>query len=266
MKKYVFVLVSFFVTSAFAQTVATVGSKTIDLKEFNQRYDQVKKQTINPPPKEVFLEDLVRYEMGVQEAYKQGMDKDPQVMDRVHQELYKGLVEKSIGKDVEKISVTDDEMKAYYKKNPELKTSHILVELKPGYSQAQFDEAKKRAEQILGEVKSSKKPFEELVALYTDDVATRKNGGDVGWQTRLTVLPEYYEAAFKLKVGQLSALVHTPYGFHIIKLTGINSYEDASKRNLRAAVFDEKRRKLFDKFFDGLKDKYKISINKSALK
>jgi parvulin-like peptidyl-prolyl isomerase len=252
--------------SAYSQVVATVGDKTITVKDFNERYDQIKKQTLNPPPKELFLEDLIRFELGVQEAEKRNLRENPIVKDRINQELYKALVEFELAKKIDEIKITEAEMKSYYEKNPELRTSHILIEVKQDATKEQRESAKKRAEDILAEVKKSKRPFEELVNMYTDDLATKKSGGDIGWQTRLTVAKEFYDAALGMKPGQIKGLVETSFGYHIIKLTGRNSYDQANKRQVRASVFDEKRNRLFDEFFAGLKKKYQIKSNPSLLK
>jgi parvulin-like peptidyl-prolyl isomerase len=253
-------------TAAQQEVVATVGGKNITLKDFNEKYDDVQKQTVNPPTKELFLEDLVRYEMGVQEAEKRGLAQDPIVKERVRQELYKGLLEKDIGAKIKDIKVNENEMKAYYQRNPELRTSHILIEFKPEATDQQKQAAKQRAQEIYAEVQKSKRPFEELVALYTDDVLSKKNGGDIGWQTGLTIVPPYYDAALRMKVGEVKGLVETPFGYHIIKLTGRHAYADADKRKMRAAVFDEKRKVIFDDYFARLKKQYPVHINKSALK
>lgn len=252
--------------SAHAQVVATVGDKTITLKEFNDRYEQIKKQTVNPPPKDLFLEDLIRFELGIQEAEKRNLREDPIVRDRINQELYKALVEFELSQKIDNIKITESDMKSYYKKSPELRTSHILIEVKSNATKEQRAAAKKRAEEILGEVRKSKRPFEELVNMYTDDLATKKSGGDIGWQTRLTVAKEYYEAALSMKVGQIKGVVESPFGYHIIKLTARNSYDQANKRQIRAAVFDEKRNTLFNDLFASLKKKYTIKINPSAIK
>ncbi|WP_374031639.1 peptidylprolyl isomerase [Bdellovibrio bacteriovorus] len=240
--------------TAFAQkstdVVAQVGKKTITLEDFNKKYNEVKSQTINPPTKEQFLEDLVRYEMGVQEAEKRNLQKDPIVQDRFNQEMYKALLEKDIGQRVQKIQVSDAEMKAWYAKNPELRTSHILIEFKAGATPAQVAEAKKRATEIYEEVKKSKRPFEELVKLYSDDALSKQVGGDIGWQSRVTLVPNYYEAVVNMKVGEITGLIETQFGFHVIKLTGRRSFENANKRQIRAAVFDEKRKQVFNDYFE----------------
>jgi len=244
-----------------ADVVAVVGTKRITVEDFNKKYDQVRSKAFNPPTKAQFLEDLVRYEMGLQEAAKKQIEKDPLVQDRMKEELYKALVEKELAARVEKIAITDKEMEAYYKKNPEIRLSYILVEMKPGSTPEQHAEAKKRANEIYDEVKKSKRPFEELVKLYSDDVLTKQTGGDAGWQARVTVPPPVYDAIVGMKVGEIKGLVEVPYGFQIIKVTGRRSFENANRRALRAAVFDEKRKDIFNDYFEKLKKTYTIKTN-----
>jgi len=248
------------------EIIAIVGSKQITVKELNDKYDEVVKQSINPPSKQLFLEDLIRYEMGVQEAYKKGLQDDPLVKERFRQEVYKGLIERELGKKISEIKVNEKEMQAYYQKNPEIRTSHILIEFRPDANEEQKKVARERALEILNEVKKSKRPFEELVALYTDDVLSKKTGGDVGWQSSLTLVPPYYQAALGMKVGEVKGLIETQYGFHIIKVTGRRGYSDANKRQIRAAVFDDKRKTIFDAYFERLRKQYPVKVNKDKLK
>jgi parvulin-like peptidyl-prolyl isomerase len=266
-------IVLLFSSIAFSQSpkdatvVATVGNKKITLGEFNKRYKEVTSQVlVNPPTKEVFLEELVRYELGVQEAKKRGFEKDPIVLERLNQEMYKALLEKELGKRVEESTVTEAEMKAWYANNPQIRMSDILIEVKPGATKEQREEARKRALEILEDVKKSKRPFEELVRLYSDDITTKNLGGDVGWQSRVSLVGSYYEEVNKLKVGEVSSgLIETAFGFHIVKLTGRRSYDEAPKREIRMAVYDVKRKALFDAFFEKIKKNHKISTNPKAL-
>jgi parvulin-like peptidyl-prolyl isomerase len=267
MKQLVFSLLFIFSKPLYAQDVlATVGAKKITVEEFNKRFIEVREKTQNPPPKDLFLEDLIRYEMGVQEAKKKGAENDPLIAERLRQELYKGFLEKELTAAISKINVTEDEMKSWYSNNPEIRSSHILVELKPDANSKDIAATKKRAQEVYDEVKKSKKPFEELVTLYTDDRMSKDAGGDIGWQTPLTIVPDYYRAVSKLKVGEIKGLIETKYGFHIVKLTGKNSYEQSNKKAIQTAVFDEKRKKIFDDYFKGLRAKYDVKINKSLLK
>ena len=262
-----------FVTSlAFAEpkesaVIATVGTKKITLEEFNKRYAEVTSQVLaNPPSKKVFLEELVRYQLGVQEARKRGFEKDPIVLDRVNQEIYKAFLEKELGKKVEESTVTEVEMKSWYANNPQIRLADILIEVKPGATKEQREEARKRGSEILDEVKKSKRPFEELVRLYSDDITTKNLGGDIGWQSRISLVASYYTAANALKLGEVTpSLIETPFGFHIIKLTGRRSFEEASKREIRMAVYDVKRKAVFDSFFEKIRKNYKINVNSSLV-
>jgi parvulin-like peptidyl-prolyl isomerase len=247
------------------EIVAVVGTKQITAKELNEKYEEILKQTINPPSKEVFLEDLVRYEMGVQEAIKRGLPDDPIVKERIRQEYYKGLIERELGKRVAEIKVAEKEMQDFYKKSPEIRTSHILIEFRPDANEEQKNAARERANEIYREVKTSKRAFEELVGLYSDDVLSKRTGGDVGWQSGVTLVPTYYQTALDMKVGEIRGLVETQYGYHIIKVTGKRGYNDANKRQIRAAVFDQKRKEIFDEYFAKLKKQYPIKINKEAI-
>lgn len=258
--------VGFFVGNAQAQILATVGGAKITLEEFNRKLDDVKKQAMNPPTPEQFLEDLVRYEVGVQEAEKAKLANDPMVKERFKQVLYNSLLEKELGKKVEGIKITDAEMKEFYKKNPELRIAHILIDLKANATAEEREVTRKRAVEIFDDVKRSKRPFEELVKLYSDDMATKEMGGDIGFQSRVTLLPQIYDVAANMKEGEIKGLLETRFGFHIIKLIERRSYDMADKRQIRAALFDNKRAKMFNDYFDKAKKSYKIEINREALK
>ncbi|MEK6774817.1 MAG: peptidylprolyl isomerase [Bdellovibrionota bacterium] len=260
----------FLSSTSFAQkseeVLFTVGNKKVTLQEFTTKFNDVRsKTTVNPPTKKQFLEDLVRFEVGAQEAEKRKMDKDPIVQDRLRQELYKALLEKELGQKVQTLPVSEKEMVEWYKKNPEIRLSHILIELKPAATAEQRAEALKRSNEILDEVKKSKRTFEDLVKIYSDDPLSKSTGGDVGWQSRDTIMPNMYEAAVTGKVGEVKGLLETQFGFHVIKVTGRRSYENANKRHIRLAVFNDKRKQVFDSYFDKLKKTYTIKTNPSLI-
>lgn len=270
----VFTIANFTATFASAQArgtqkppstvVAQVGNRTITLGEFNRKFNDVSK-SVNPPTRAAFLEELVRFELGLIEAEKNKIAQDPLVQERIEQELYKSQLEREIGKQISEIKISDKELENFYKKNPELRFSFILIEVKSGATASQRAEAKDRAEKILSEVRSSKRPFEELVKLYTDDTTSKPSGGDAGWHSRITLAPysNIYENLTQMKLNEIRGLLETPFGFQIIKLTGQRSFENASRRNTRMAYIDERRKQLFDNYFERLK---KIHPVKTFLK
>jgi parvulin-like peptidyl-prolyl isomerase len=252
-----------FSLSSHAQVIAKIGSTEITQKEFDEKYALLQEQLIDVPDRKTLLNDLVNFEVGVQEALKRGLDKDPIVRDRMRQELYKGFIERELGPRVAKINVSDKEMRAYYERYPEIRTSHIMIEIRPDATAAQKAEARSRAKEIHSAVSKDGKRFEDSVRLYSDDVVSKNSGGDIGWQTRLTHYPSLYRTALRLKIGQVSNVVETPFGLFIVKLTGKKSYSDADHAILRLAVQEEKKKRLFDNFISSVKNKYKVQISKS---
>ena len=246
--------------------LATIGQTRITADEFLKRYkDVLSKAQYNIPTKEQFLEDLVRYEIGVQEAYKQNLQNDPIYKERMRQEMYKILLEKHLTGPVEKIRLNEKELRDYYEKNPQLRFSHILIEFKPGATQKEKDAAKRRAQEIYDEVKKSKRPFEELVKLYSDDLLSKNTNGDMGYHSRVTLGKEYYETLLKMKVGEVRGLIDLPQGYAIAKLTEKRSFETADPLQVRGAAFEEKRKEVFDSYFNQLKKNYKPTVNRDAL-
>lgn len=263
---FVSLMIGTFAQSATAQVVAVVGKTEITLKDFNRLYSEVKKQTINPPPPEIFLEDLIRFEVGYQEAMKENMPEDPIVKERIKQVVYKGHMDKVIGSKVESINVTEAELRDYYKKNPEIRSSHILIQIPSDSSADKIEVARKRAKEIYADVKKSKRPFEELVKLYSDDTPSKATGGDIGFQNRLTVPPTYYDAIYKAAANEIVGPIQTPLGFHIVKSTGRRPYQDADRVQIRAAVTDIKRKELFDSYFKKISSRYTVTKNEKLLK
>jgi peptidyl-prolyl cis-trans isomerase D len=86
-----------------------------------------------------------------------------------------------------------------------------------GKTDAEVDEIKKKAEDVLKQAKKGAN-FEDLAKKYSEDPGTKDKGGDLGWIIQGQTVPEFEKTAFSLPKGQISDLVRTQYGFHIIKV------------------------------------------------
>lgn len=114
------------------------------------------------------------------------------------------LIEKA---GLKEVKVTDKELKEYYDNlKPEIRASHILV----------ADEAK--ANEIKSKLDAGAK-FEDLAKENSTDTGSAANGGDLSWFGAGAMVPEFEEAAYALKVNEISAPVKSEHGWHIIKLT-----------------------------------------------
>src|SRR6185312_762961 len=127
------------------------------------------------------------------------------------------------------VSVSDDEVKQYYNQHadqykvPErVHVRHILIKTTPGadgkVDQKTLDEARNKAENILTQIKNGGN-FEELAKKNSDDPGSAKQGGELPPFQHGAMVPEFEQAAFALQSkGQLSGLVKSTYGYHIIQL------------------------------------------------
>ncbi|MFZ0733208.1 MAG: peptidyl-prolyl cis-trans isomerase [Candidatus Sulfotelmatobacter sp.] len=129
------------------------------------------------------------------------------------------------------VQVTPDDLRAYYDQHREeyrvpeqVKVSHILIKTPLPGPDGKVDEkgvaeAQQRAEDILKQIKSGAN-FEDLAKKYSEDPGSAKQGGSLGWIGRGQTVPEFEKVAFSLPVGQISGLVKSSYGFHIIRVEG----------------------------------------------
>ena len=127
------------------------------------------------------------------------------------------------------VQVTHDELQSYYNQHrdqyrvPEqAKVSHILIKTPLPGPDGKVDEkgaaeAQRRAEDILKQLKAGAK-FEDLAKKYSEDPGSAKEGGSLGWIGKGRTVPEFEKAAFSLPIGQISDLVKSSYGFHIIRV------------------------------------------------
>ncbi len=267
------VLIAFFsLTPVKAATeLAKVNGKVITLESFNEKYkENLKFFRYKTPTKKTVLEDMIRRDLGVQEAKRLGVDKDPEVIDRVNTVLYHSLLDKQLAGKFDGIQIADEEVEKYYDANPEIRTSHIFLQLRfdatPAQEAAGMAKMKTILAKVEDEVKGGKKTFAELARTYSEGVAAAA-GGDIDYQTKDKLDPKYYETSLALKkVGNISGIIRSQFGLHIIKLTGIKDFKDIDKGHYKRLLFDEKRAKIYDAYMEDLKKKASISVQYNLLK
>ena len=251
---------------ALSQVLAQVGSKKITVKEFKKKLNMVRQQSVNPPYPKQFLNDLIRYEAGVLQAKKEKVNQKKEFRDRMKQELYKVFVDQKLGKSLSNIRVSSSNMKSYYKNNPEVKTSHILFKT-ANFHPRNVARAKRKAMGVLTQIVEGKVSFSKAVKKYSDDDKTKENKGSLPYLGEASLVPEYYQAAKSLKNREVYYKpVRSQFGFHIIRLDGKRSYKEADKTQIRIALINKKRKKIFEKYFNRLMKKYNVSVNKKLLK
>ena len=134
---------------------------------------------------------------------------------------------------VSRVDVSEQEIEQFYnehmadmKKPERVEASHILVKSSASDSDAQKAEARRKIQEAEKRAQSGE-DFSSLAKQYSDD-GTAANGGQLGEIQRGQTVPTFEEAAFKLHEGEVSGVVESPYGFHIIKVTKRESGASAS--------------------------------------
>lgn len=181
-------------------------------------------------------------------------------------------------------TVSDADVADYYKKNEKEFASesrharHILILADAKAKPEQKAEARKKAEALLAQVKQHPDQFGELAKKESQDPGSASKGGDLGFFGHGAMVKPFEDAAFKLKAGEISDIVQTDYGFHIIQLieAKTNGLEEAKQRiegvlrkKKAQADFDAKSSKFGDVVYqqpDSLKpavDAFKLTIRNS---
>ena len=174
------------------------------------------------------------------------------------------LIEKEFG---QKITVSDKETKAYYHnhldsfKQPEqVHASHILIKVDPQADESQKAEARKKLEKVREELKKGE-DFATLAKEFSQGPSSAK-GGDLGYFSRGQMVKPFEDAAFALKPGEVSDIVETKFGYHLIKVTEKKpattiAYADIKDR-LQQYLKQEKVRKELSQYIEKLKEKAKV--------
>ena len=167
--------------------------------------------------------------------------------------------------------VTEQEARAFYDTHPALfdtgervRASHILVRVPQSAQAAQKEQLRKKAEGLLAKVRAGS-DFAALARQSSEDPGSAAKGGDLGVFGRGAMVPPFDQAAFSLKPGEVSNIVETQFGFHIIKVTEKQAPQKvefgAIKDRLKMDMAQQKRQQAQQTFLNGLRAKAKIETH-----
>ncbi len=249
------------------KVLAEVNSGSITTGDFDRELknlpEYLKAMAETPQGRKEMLDTMVIRELILQQASKDGLDKGADIEEKLQDLRKRLIVESFLKKKVEVESkVSDEDMKKFYEQNKEkfksseqIKASHILVK------------TEKEAKDIAAQIKAGGN-FEELAKKHSTDSSATK-GGDLGWFGKGSMVPAFEKAALALKDGQVSDIVKSDFGYHIIKLTGkrpagLRPLEEV-KEQIKAAIMPTKQQEIFQKIKEELKKSAKINIKEDVL-
>jgi peptidyl-prolyl cis-trans isomerase C len=252
------------------EVLASLDGDKITVDEFNKALDKIpmnmKMLVATQSGKKSYLDSLIVKKLLLKEAKKENVENEKEFQDRLsdirEQLIIESLLKKKINTSPQ---LNDEELKKYYdshkdefKKEQEISTRHILVK------------TEEEAKQVQGKLQKGE-DFAELAKKFSIDPNAKASGGEIGFHPKGTLLPEYEAAAFKLsKPGQVSPIVKTQFGYHIIRLEGTKPaapvpFEEV-KDFIKQKLAQEKQKELLEKYIGDLKKNAKITINEALLK
>jgi peptidyl-prolyl cis-trans isomerase C len=193
---------------------AAKANVVVDDAQVNQQVEAIKAQRQDIPPDK--LKQLISNEMTIQQVLVQEVVSKVTIADEEVQKAY-------------------EEKKDQFQEPEQIQASHILVKVASDAKPEDKDAARKKIDDILAQAKAGK-DFAELAKANSDDPGSKDNGGDLGFFARGVVVKPFEDAAFALKEGEISDVVETQFGYHIIKLTG--------KKDARTVPFEEAKENL----------------------
>jgi peptidyl-prolyl cis-trans isomerase C len=246
--RLLFALVAFAAAPAFAQNAATVNGKAIPAAKVDLMVKQVVaqgKETDSPQLREAIKKELVAREVLIQEAGKQGFGNRPEVKAALENARQSIIVNAMLADYVKKNPVKDAEIKADYDKfkaqvgDKEYSARHILVS------------TEEEAKALIAKIKAGSK-FEDLAKASSKD-GSAANGGDLGWASPASYVPEFSRAMVAMQKGTVSeAPVKSQVGYHVIKLEDVRAAKIPTMEELKERLVDSIQRRKLQVFRDEL--------------
>ncbi len=262
MRKIAFWFVSAVFLFACSQNyVARVGGKKITVEEFKNRMLDVPTYyrgfLETAGGRRQYLEGIVNENILVELAKARGIHRRPEVKEKL-EALENQVLLDYIMEDLKKtkLKVTDKEIHDYYEVHkdfylhpPRVRVSHILVS------------SKKEAEEIYKQIKNGAS-FSDLARKKSIDRETAAKGGDLGFFEKGEMVPAFEKAAFALKnIGDISPIVKTAFGWHILKLTGKSHAAAKTESEAKDEIEQLLRKRKLEKLLKFYKKKLGVKIN-----
>lgn len=164
-------------------------------------------------------------------------------------------------------AVTEADARAYYDQNAskfgqdeQRRASHILLIAGEGGSAPDKAGARKKAEELLARIRAQPAEFDKLARENSKDPGSAASGGDLGWFGRGMMVKPFEDAAFALKEGQISDIVESDFGFHLIRVTGTRGAQTKPFAEVRAQIEADLKREVAAKRFAEIAEQFSNAV------
>lgn len=242
--------------------LATVNGKSITENDLNMamaRFPQENQAFFaTEQGKAQLLEQLISFELVYKYAEEQNLTETEEYKSQL--ELLKKdlLIQAGVKNILDTVTVTDEEVKAFYESNPDMfkgqesvRAKHILVD------------SEEKAKEVKAAIDGGLS-FEEA-AKENSSCPSSSQGGDLGAFTRGRMVPEFEDAAFALAIGEVSEPVKTQFGYHLIKVEEktaevVKSFDEV-KDQLQVNLLSQKQNGVYINFINKLKEEQDVKVN-----
>jgi peptidyl-prolyl cis-trans isomerase C len=247
-------------------TLATIDGKAIPLDDFTSKNPASRYADKDEAFLDSKVDDFVRKALFTHVAVKRGLGETEDVQQKVKKTANRQMLQEVYTKVVLDAVVSEDQIREIYDRSgTELNARHILVQFK-GTSRSRSERTRAEALAIMGQISgrlAKGESFEDLAGEFTEDPSGKENGGDLGWFGWGKMVGPFQETAFKLKPGEISDVVETDFGFHIIKLEAKRDVErgdfESEKNALKQQASREKSAELGQKANQFLEEQKKAA-------
>lgn len=258
---FFFYLPSFIIFPENGKIIAEIEDKKIVYEDFDKEIKNYRKSlnlkdrlnTLSEEGRKKILENKIREELFFMEAQKEGVELTEEEKYQIEKLKTSLIIRKYIIKKLAENPITEEEIKDYYEKHEEefvipekRKISHIVVK------------EEEKAKEILKKLQENY-DFYSLARENNID-GTREKGGELGWVSRNYFIKEFEDIAFKLKKGEISELVKTRFGYHIIKVEDIKFPEKRKYEEVKDEIKKRLEEERIIKLEKDLRNKYKVRV------
>ena len=205
-----------------------------------------------------------------EEAFKETLGKQKMTEAQLRQEALGDMQVTKMLDDEVKITVQPQAVTTFYQQNPDkfqqperVRASHILIRLPEKADPKTTEEARAKATDVLKQVKTGQ-DFGALAKQHSQDPGSATNGGDLGYFQKGQMVGAFERAAFGMKPGEVSELVETPFGFHIIKVADKQAARtvpiDEVRPQIEQFLQNQQRQEKTESFVESLKTKGKVEV------
>ena len=249
--------------------IITVGEQKITAAQFDQIVSSLPAQyqtVARGNARKQFAENLVRIMLLSQEGKRRGLDETAEFKTQAQFQTANLLATATydqLGKDAK---IDDEAVRKYYdehrKEFDEVHARHILIRMngsplpvKPGQKDLTEEEALAKVQEIHKKLEGGA-DFATVARQESDDTGSGPNGGDLGFFHQNQMVPAFADAAFKMKPGELSEPVKTQFGYHLIKMEAVKSFDE-----LKPEIEKKMRPELAAKTLEDLQKKTVVELS-----